>query len=880
MLSVCKITVKSANDARNVANYLRGKAAGNEVEDYYTAGRAESKWLGQGAASLGLTGTVNEEDFVALLHGNDPATGLALVRNADQERCGGVDCVFSAPNGVSGLWSNAPAGARMKIEAAHDAAVQRAIEFMEQKCLQTSRGKGRATSEPAKAIVAVFKHGTSRAMDPQLHSHAFILNVAQRYDGTSGAVKRDEIYHWKMAAGATYRAELAARLQLDLKIGIERTADVFDVAGFDAKLSAVWSKRRQQILAALDNPKAHGVGAERAKQAAAYNTREAKAELSPDLLRQRWRAEALELGHTPESLLAHARTAARSQVKENMLSRDDIFSLLTEHESVFDERRIYQSVAVAAQGHLDADGIENYVQEMLKDRDLVRLVSRENHERVMWSTREMLAIENEVIESAARRSAEPAAFALSQVERAIERLESQKRIAFSAEQRAFLVALTASAGGIKVGIGEAGTGKSTIMSALKTACDEAGLNVVGCGPSARAAVELQTSAGIQSTTIHSFLNRVEGHTDERGVYHPPVQKLDNKSVIVVDEAGMVDSRLQGRILTEAEKARARVILIGDNKQLTAVAAGGLFGHLAKRLNAVELTEIRRQAEPEHKAAIKQVRRGEVAEALNYYESRQLLYLEDDRNAACARAVKQWSQHFDRARPLSTIMIASTNAQIAALNSKAREWMKQNHQLAKETDFHTTDKTGRGAGTIKISEGDRIIFRKNDRKLGVVNGDLATIVKIKVENAQTLYAAKLDRGAAGKDIVVRFSEEDYAQIKHAYALTTHATQGATVERAVVVVGESLASREQTYVQFSRAKMATDVVITRDEINEVISDIGVVQRLATAHECSDEPRDWREEIRQAIKSMSRAREKETTLDYAEPVSLETDHALECE
>ena len=221
------VTVRRAGAAVSYYIHLREDAhrAGERgrLEDYY-AGPGDGRWYGRGAGALGLGGAVAADEFAAAAAGFGP-DGQALVQRAGSEtRRAGWDCTFSAPKSVSVAWALADEETRAAIERAHDAAVERALEYMQAHAIRTRRGHGGVSEERAEMVAAVFRHATSRELDPQLHSHCFVLNLARRADGTWGTIESRHIYQQQKVIGAIYRAELAHRLR-ELGYQVERDGD-------------------------------------------------------------------------------------------------------------------------------------------------------------------------------------------------------------------------------------------------------------------------------------------------------------------------------------------------------------------------------------------------------------------------------------------------------------------------------------------------------------------------------------------------------------------------------------------------------------------------------------------------------------------------------
>jgi len=280
-------------------------------DDYYLREDGlPGRWAGEGAARLSLSGPVTKSEFEAALKGIDPKTGerLAALGGRVQHHAAGWDMTFSAPKSVSVLWALSETRDRTTIESAHRTAVMAATRYLERTAAWARRGKGGAVRERTVGLLtAVFDHHTSRELDPQLHSHAFVFNLAPRRDGTWGAIVSRELYKAQKRAGAEYRAALAHELE---RAGytIERVGDSFRVAAIPRRVERAFSKRRQAIEAAAVQ---HGYRSPKGMELAALRTRRAKCAVSRDALFDAWRAEARALGFEliREAAKGHVRAA-------------------------------------------------------------------------------------------------------------------------------------------------------------------------------------------------------------------------------------------------------------------------------------------------------------------------------------------------------------------------------------------------------------------------------------------------------------------------------------------------------------------------------------------------------------------------------------------
>lgn len=282
-------------------------------DDYYLRDREPpGGWAGEGAARLSLAGPVTKSEFEAALKGIDPKTGerLAALGGRLQDHAAGWDMTFSAPKSVSVLWALSEPRDRTTIETAQRAAVTTATRYLEREAAWARRGKGGSTREPtAGLLMATFDHHTSRELDPQLHTHVFIFNLAPRKDGTWGAIVSRELYKAQKRAGAEYRAALVNELERAGYV-VERSADSFRVAAIPRPVERAFSKRRQAIEAAAA---VHGYRSPKGMELAALRTRQAKRDVPRDVLFDAWRAEARDLGF--EINREAARATGRSSMR-------------------------------------------------------------------------------------------------------------------------------------------------------------------------------------------------------------------------------------------------------------------------------------------------------------------------------------------------------------------------------------------------------------------------------------------------------------------------------------------------------------------------------------------------------------------------------------
>ncbi|HWW58482.1 MAG TPA: Ti-type conjugative transfer relaxase TraA [Sphingopyxis sp.] len=365
---------------------------------------------------------------------------------------------------------------------------------------------------------------------------------------------------------------------------------------------------------------------------------------------------------------------------------------------------------------------------------------------------------------------------------------SARGLDLSAEQRGALEHVTNSRGISNV-IGYAGTGKSAMLGVAREAWEAAGYQVQGAALSGIAAEGLEQGSGIASRTLAS-LEHQWGQDRER---------LTSNHILVIDEAGMVGTRQLERVVSEAERQGAKVVLVGDPEQLQAIEAGAAFRDAAERHGAVEIMDIRRQQEDWQREATRELATGRTGEAIGRYAEAGLVHASDTREAARAELVDAWDRDRQAHPDASRIILTHTNDEREQLNDAVRERLKAGGALGNEVTI--TIERGKRA----FAAGDRIMFLKNERDLGVKNGSLGTVQSAN----STSMAVALDNGRR-----VAFDLKDYAHVDHGYAATIHKAQGMTVDRVQLLATPGM-DRHGAYVAMSRHRDRVDVHYGRDD-----------------------------------------------------------------
>ncbi len=341
-------------------------------------------------------------------------------------------------------------------------------------------------------------------------------------------------------------------------------------------------------------------------------------------------------------------------------------------------------------------------------------------------------------------------------------------------------------------VGYAGSGKSAMLGVAREAWEGAGYTVRGAALSGIAAENLEGGSGIGSRTIASL-----EYQWAKGREH-----LTSRDVLVVDEAGMIGTRQMERVLSHAREAGAKVVLVGDPEQLQAIEAGAAFRALSERHGAVEITEIRRQREDWQRDATRALATGRTAEALGAYGDHGMVHAADTREAARASLMAGWDRERQAAPHATRMILTHTNAEVYDLNQLARAHVRAGGGLGEDVTVAAE------RGERQFAAGDRVMFFRNDRGMGVKNGTLGTLEQVSAER----MGIRLDDGRQ-----VAFDLKDYAHVDHGYAATFHKSQGVTVDATHVLATPGM-DRHSAYVGLSRHRDAVQVHYGRDDFDD--------------------------------------------------------------
>lgn len=681
--------------ARNIS--ARHAATYYEKDDYYTRDRSPSEWHGAGARALGLDGPVDRATFAALVDGRLP-DGLSLHRGGGARR-GGTDFEFSAPKSFS---IQALVNDDQRLIEVHRRAVEVARERIEATIATRVTERGAMRLEFTRsAVVAQFEHMTSRAGDPDLHSHVVVLNVTRRGDGQWRSIENAEMFKEQRLMYEIYLSELARGAKdLGYRISLGKHGNP-ELAHITREQIEHFSRRSREVEAALvSEGLTRETSTSAAKRAAALSTREAKKDYDQIALRAEWieRGEQIGLQRiTPNEPVIQLRP------NEFDRARDAVrFAVehLGEKEAAFSRRDVLVHALRAARGDATSKAITLELDRGIANGDLV------SDGPGQWlTTRLALETERRVLSIELRGRGAVAAIAPRGCS-----ITDPVNVGLNEGQRS-LVELVLTTQNRIIGVnGLAGTGKTTALSVARDLAEREGFQFVGLGPS-HSAVRALEKSGIESQTV------------QRWLLDPKAElRLSPRSIVVLDEAGLAGTSTLRAVLERVDRVGARTVLVGDVHQYEAVEAGRGFSQLQQHgMQTADLSQMVRQRDPTLAAAARlSVHSPERALGL--------LPLIEERDAAERHT--QMAHDFaalSAADQAQTLLLTGSHAARRDINERVRAELGLSGSAERIRVFRALDKTAAEKRQLETYQsGLTIRFEKDYRTLGARRGDTAQV----------------------------------------------------------------------------------------------------------------------------------------------------------
>jgi conjugative relaxase-like TrwC/TraI family protein len=816
-----------AGRAGGYARYLEGKTIAPEQGDYYLTPDGElteapGRWLSDRdtLARLGIDpdAPVDGAQFIALMEGRDPGSGGWLrPAGADGSRGGGIDVTFSAPKSVSVVWALGDPWQREQIEAAHARAVERSMEYLKERVpVVRRRYSGQVVEEQAKDVIATaYRHTTARgvsgadAPDPQLHTHV-VISGAVREDERIVAVASRPVFRGLREVGAFYRSALAEELANEgypIEQGTARDGKYFEIAGVPAGLRDAFSNRHREIAQAAERFRAkHGRAPERGEiRDLALENRRSKDLATRSDLQRVWAKTGEHHGFGADEAVhlvgAPLHTSPERPIEERIEAR------LVEREAVFDAGLLRAVALEQSAGELGPEEALGVTREMVGER---RILTLEGGRMTTLAVR----AQEQAIERRAVLLAQDQGRDAGEVARTLGGDEVAERIGapLSREQSEALRTLTGPER-LSILVGPAGTGKGVVIDAAARTEQTMGLEVIGVAVSGSTAERLGADSPAlagHTMTVDALVTRATNGRLEVGP----------DTTVILDEAGMVDHKRMDALTEVVERSGAKLIAVGDGKQLPSIGPGGMFDRIAHRAPTAELQDIHRTSDPQERKAWAALRAGEPERAMAHYKSRQQLFFTNTREQAGEAAVQRWAELTETREIRDVALIAdASNIEIDRLHARAQHLRAQRGELGQ----HEVPLPHQHYG---LREGDLVVFTKQHRTPGrarVENGSRGEVTAIEEHGG---LGITLD----GSNRPVSIAGEELQSLRLGYAQHVYRQQGATVERSVVVTGGWQTSRESAYVQASRARQGTEFFLAREELGLDGLDSGRIDKLS--------------------------------------------------
>lgn len=893
MIGITRLNARGQNkNGEAVVEYLM-------ATEYYLDkdGQAQEtmRWGGAMAAELGLVGkNVDRELMMKLAGGYHPITGEALCRNAGAQptervkrdrRTGdvkldkngdpitviegghrvGFDFTYSAPKPVSIAYAIADAEEKEKILHANLRAAQTAMDYLESK-VETRRGAGGKDVIGTRGLIySQHLHAANRDLEPNLHVHTLVYGCTQGNDYRWSTFDSVEMYRHRFAADQIYRNELALNMK-DLGYQVERDRELnavkeetgrmwWTIGGISQELCDKFSSRRQQIL---DYMAENGGTA----LAACLATRRHKDEPAYSELIDMWSKTLSALKEDGMDVLTTERikaSAKREHADEQVRGDDYLLERLHENEAVFSEPELIAKIGMENSGILRFSELQKEIEHFKRRNALVEInpekihpddrgvsLSRK-HTETRWAAPFMVEQEQEIItKSRARQHEEHVRVPLAVVEETVASYQKAKGFRLSDEQKEALIHLTVNSGGVAALSGFAGTGKTTISDLYSDAYRKQGFRMLGVAVSNKAAEKLEAESQMPSMSGAKTLYRLRTTGKNK-------LTLTAKDVLVIDEAGMLDTRMTRDLLAYAHKAGAKVILQGDSEQLQPVGAGAAFSLAKEAVGDAKLTEIRRQqnVEDRHIAGLfykknelgqfMETKKDSQSEAEMRTKGAEILKALDARGCideynTQPQAMKALVADYltSKVPTKEKLVLGHSRQEVALLNDAIRQGLREQGKLGDTEHKLKGIDQGRELD-VALSKGDKIRFTLGNADLGVVNGDVGVVNRMKkAKDGGLLVEVFLQSELKKKDgKKVVFNTKDFPNIANAWASTIHKSQGQGKAEIFHLANTGMLDNQSALVAFTRlTKGSYTLYCTIDDMEALKDRLGLEQMKGTA------------------------------------------------
>lgn len=838
---------------------------------YWDKDSNESAWFGKQVEKLGYSvgGVVANEDFQHMIRQQNSDGFKVLKDGVSGEQRAGFDITLSATKELSIL---AEICGKSEFERAHDYATQKVMEYVQDNLAYTRvtnpLTKKREIVKVDSIVAASFKHHVNRAKDPQLHTHNVISDIAF-YNGKNYSLEPSKIYENQKLLDQMYHNLVASELEKKLGYSVEfnlNEGGIFEarIAGLRPDLLEIFSKRTAEVKAKFEELKIKypHEKPEVLKERAVLESRDLKGKDTKEQIHELWSEDLQKLGITKEQIF-DALLKHENEQSISLLTKDEIIEKALKSlnkDAFFTKQEVLREALKLSQTQFSVDEIIDAVHHC---SEIVEI------SQFQCATTTFIEAEKHILDLASKSKNSKISLLDSQTSNDfLSTFKAEGLYALNDQQKnaAHKVLTTKD---FMIGIqGDAGTAKTSsvaaaVFAALASSRSDNSVELVGLAPTNLAAQTLEKAGGFSSFTIDAFLAKKESESDEI--------KEDKKiqKVYLVDESSMLGTIKLSQLLKKIEKEDARVVLIGDSKQLSAVEAGSMFAKMQEHsiVDFEFLDKSLRQKTIETKLVVEAFKLGKIDDAIDLLEKQGNLTLNEDMDLNTKNIIENYT--YDLANGIESAMLVNTNAERDMLNELAHQSLKaaniidsSDHSFnllrsskindgvekfvteaykenmvlinsRKMGNFSQDSKLkileiDKNAKKVLVEEqktkqtrwisvvtnaanwevfenrkqsfsiGEKIVFEKKNKTMGVQNGTMATIVSIEKDN--------LVVNDGKKDI--KFSLGDYSHFSLAHAITAHKSQGQTLESVHVYANANIMMNnlKSAYVFVSRAKNA--------------------------------------------------------------------------
>lgn len=800
-----------ANVSANMADSYYKK------DGYYTRLENDSDtWQGTLKEALQLADVIAPSDFNEIIH--------------ERDKLAGFDLCFSAPKSVSVAMAISDK-ARQDMIDAHNAAVAFVLAQIEKREIGARVTKNGETEyiKTGNMLCAKFNHYVSRNSDPQLHTHAVICNKTE-YNGKFYAVDNRNLYKSKILNGQLYRNELAREL-MEKGYSIQVTDPVkgfFELQGIAQATLDKFSTRRSEILEKMRQKNVEG--AEAAARATIL-TRRAKEHKDIAVLIESWRATLEE--QCGEICLNKADSPVAFSVEQQQTEFNEAVQRIEGRSFAFTAAVVKRAVMAAgvASGMAEDEYNALLLTEGEKRLTILGNLSTKENDEVYYTTPRNLQTEKHIFHEVARSKKNMIGMPVEDIQQVLDQVLARDKAELSEQQRAAVIYIASSRDQYVAVQGLAGVGKTYMLNYAREVFESAGYEVVGAAFTGKAAQGLEEDGKISASTIHALLNRLERTA---GNFRPGedmqlkkewdlsgLQPSGKKQAWFIDEASLVDNETMKYLMIAAKAQNAKMILVGDHRQLQPIGVGNAYEVLiqTRKIGTVILDEIRRQKNRELLQAVREAVAGDVNKSLYILEKDTQII---EKHVARIKGITNDFVDLTADERKKTIILTASNKDRIAINNAVRAKLLKSGEIETGMLFTAQDASGR---TYKreFSPQDKIIFLQNDHKLSVRNGQTGFITQIDGSNITV--------NTGGKERIINMNK--YNKIDYGYAMTAYKAQGVTADRVLINLDSTqrqMNSRNAFYVDISRARY--EVRLYTDDVTKINEQIRIFSKKITS------------------------------------------------